>query len=141
MLYFWKAWVSRISNMTFPRIKCKIHKYTNSQIHKYTNTKCLYKTQHVLYFWKAGGSRISIMIIISSYHYAYHHKYKVFKRPNMCYIFEKLVVQRYQLWSLYHINLTEHTVVLMDAIFEDYITVVGSFFLKIAAVENKIFLQ
>ena len=47
-----------VSNMTFPCIKCKIHKNTN--------TKCL-KTQHVLYFWKAGGSRISIMIIISSY--------------------------------------------------------------------------
>ena len=25
--------------MTFPCIKCKIHKYTNTQIHKYANTK------------------------------------------------------------------------------------------------------
>ena len=33
VLYFWKAWDSRISNMTFPCIKCEIHKYTN--------TKCL----------------------------------------------------------------------------------------------------
>ena len=33
MLYFWKAWDSRISNMTFPFIKCEIHKYKN--------TKCL----------------------------------------------------------------------------------------------------
>ena len=29
------------SNMTFPCIKCKIHKYTITQIRKYTNTKCL----------------------------------------------------------------------------------------------------
>ena len=36
-----KAWDSRISNMTFPCIKCKIHKYTITQIRKYTNTKCL----------------------------------------------------------------------------------------------------
>ena len=27
--------------MTFPCIKYKIHKYTNTQIHKYANTKCL----------------------------------------------------------------------------------------------------
>ena len=27
--------------MTFPCIKCKIHKYTITQIRKYTNTKCL----------------------------------------------------------------------------------------------------
>ena len=27
--------------MTFPCIKCKIHKNTNTQIRKYTNTKCL----------------------------------------------------------------------------------------------------
>ena len=30
------------------------------------------------------------------------YKYEVLKRPNMCYIFEKLVVQGYQLWSSYH---------------------------------------
>ena len=29
MLYFLKAWDSRISNMTFPCVKCKIYKYTN----------------------------------------------------------------------------------------------------------------
>ena len=34
VLYFWKAWDSRISKMTFPCIKCKIHKYTITQIHK-----------------------------------------------------------------------------------------------------------
>ena len=33
MLYFLKAWDLRISNMMFPCIKCKIHKYGN--------TKCL----------------------------------------------------------------------------------------------------
>ena len=37
---FEKAWDSRISNMTFPCSKCKIHKYTITQIRKYTNTKC-----------------------------------------------------------------------------------------------------
>ena len=41
VLYFLNAAGSRISNMTFPRIKCKIHKFTNTQIRKYTNTKCL----------------------------------------------------------------------------------------------------
>ena len=47
VLYFLKAWDSRISNMTSPCIKCKIHKYINMQI----------------------------------------YKYKVLKRPYMCYIF------------------------------------------------------
>ena len=28
-----KAWDSRITNMTFPCIRCEIHKYTNTQIH------------------------------------------------------------------------------------------------------------
>ena len=67
MLYFWKAWDSRILNMTFPCIKCETHKYANTQI----------------------------------------HKYKVLKRPNMCYI-------------IYYINiykLTERPVVLLNAIF------------------------
>ena len=41
--------------MTFPCIKCKIHKYTITQIRKYTNTKCLkdrtsqpYRTEFLL---------------------------------------------------------------------------------------------
>ena len=59
MLYFLKAWDSRISNMTFLCIKWKIHKYT----HKYANTQKLsaWKTQHVLYFLKAWDSTISNM--------------------------------------------------------------------------------
>ena len=68
MLYFWKAWGSRISNITFLCIRCKMHKYT--------------------------------------------------KRSNMCYIFKKLVVQGFQLWSSYHhINLKERTVVLWTSFF------------------------
>ena len=39
VLYFLKAWDSRISNMTFPCIKCETHKYTNIQICKYANTQ------------------------------------------------------------------------------------------------------
>ena len=34
--------------MTFPCIKCKIHKYTITQIRKYTNTKCGKVTIHGL---------------------------------------------------------------------------------------------
>ena len=43
---FWKAWDSRISNMTFPCIKCKIH-----IISKYANTNCLKEdpTSHYIY--------------------------------------------------------------------------------------------
>ena len=34
VLYFWKTWDSRISNMIFPCVKCKIHNYKNTQIRK-----------------------------------------------------------------------------------------------------------
>ena len=40
--------------MTFPCIKCKIHKYTITQIHKYTNTKCL-KDPTCAIFLKSRG--------------------------------------------------------------------------------------
>ena len=63
------------------------------------------------------------------------HKYEVLKRPNMCYIFEKLVVQGYQLWSSYHhIIISSHHHIItssyqfdgayrrpMDAIFDNWI--------------------
>ena len=34
VLYFESTWDSRISNMTFPCVKCEIHKYANMYIHK-----------------------------------------------------------------------------------------------------------
>ena len=54
VLYFWKAWDSRISNMTFLCIKCKIHKYTITQIRKYTNTKCLKDPTCAIFFKSMG---------------------------------------------------------------------------------------
>jgi len=47
--------------MTFPCIKCKIHKNMNTQIRKYTNTKCL-KDPTCAISLKAWDSRISNMI-------------------------------------------------------------------------------
>ena len=68
--------------MTFPCIKNKIHKYTNTKIRKYINTKS-FKDPTCAIFLKGMGfnyikydipvySRMSIIIIIS-----YHQKYKV----------------------------------------------------------------
>ena len=48
IIYLFKAWDSRISNMTFLCVKCKIHNYSNTQIQ---NTNCRY----VLYFLKSWG--------------------------------------------------------------------------------------
>ena len=44
--------------MTFPCIKCKIHKYTITQVRKYTNTKYL-KDPTCATFLKTWDSRIS----------------------------------------------------------------------------------
>ena len=60
MLYLLKAWDSRILDMTFPYIKCEIHKY------------------------------------------------KVLKRPNMCYIFEKHGIQGYRIWHS-HVSNVKYT--------------------------------
>ena len=64
MLYFLKAWDSRISNMTFPCIKCKIHKYTITQIHKYTNTKCLKDPTCAIFFKSMGFKHIKYDIAV-----------------------------------------------------------------------------
>ena len=49
MLCFLKAGGSKISNMTFPRVKSKLHKYTHTNI-------------SFIYFGKTGASMISNMI-------------------------------------------------------------------------------
>ena len=54
VLYFLKAWDSRISNMTFPCIKWKIHQYPNTQICKYTNKKCLKDPTCAISFKRMG---------------------------------------------------------------------------------------
>ena len=73
--------------MIFPCIRCKIRKYK-----KYTNTKCLKDTTCAIFLESMGFKDVNYehyMII-----WSYHHKYKVFKRPNMCYIFEKAQYSR-----------------------------------------------
>ena len=40
--------------MTFPCIKCKIHKYTITQIRKYTNKKCLKDPTCAIFFKSMG---------------------------------------------------------------------------------------
>ena len=100
-------------------LDCQIHKYTNtnSQIHKYSLWWSAGNTQHVLYFWKAKGPRTSNMIFwtvkytytqIQMHKYtntnSQKHKYtntaydKMTEIPNICYIFEQLVVQGCQKW-------------------------------------------
>ena len=54
VLYFWKAWDSRISNMTFQCIKCNIHKYTN--------TKCLKVPTSAIFFKSIGFKDIKYNI-------------------------------------------------------------------------------
>ena len=61
MLYFWKAWDSRISNMVFPCVKCKIHTYKNTQIHKYKVLK--HPNLHLhLHLQMGGASSRSIFL-------------------------------------------------------------------------------
>ena len=87
MICFWKAWDSRISNMTFPCIKCKIHKNTNTQIRKYTNTKCLKDPTCAIFLKSMEFKDINYSNV--KYTNKQIHKYantkiKVLKRPNMC---------------------------------------------------------
>ena len=57
-----------ISNMTFPCIKCKIHKYTNTQIHKYKVLKRPnMKAMKVMKVMKAIMSYISQMQRVQGY--------------------------------------------------------------------------
>ena len=71
VLYFWKTWDSRISNMTFPCIKYKIHKYTITQICKYTNTKCLKDPTCAIFFKSMGFKDIKYDIPVCQIHYIY----------------------------------------------------------------------
>ena len=76
--------------MTFPCIKYKIHKYTNTQIHKYANTKCLKDPTCAILFKSIGFKDIKYDIpVYQIYNTQIHkyanmqiHKYKVIKRPN-----------------------------------------------------------
>ena len=54
--HFWKAWDSRKSNLTFPWIKCKIHKYTN--------TKCLKDPTYAIFFKSMGFKHIKYDIAV-----------------------------------------------------------------------------
>ena len=57
--------------MTFPCIKCKIHKYTITQIRKYTNTKCLKDPTCAIFFKSMGFKDIKYDIPVCQIHYIY----------------------------------------------------------------------
>ena len=88
---------------------CWTRKYTNTntQIYKYSIWWSTRKTQYVVYFWKEDCSRVSKMILscvkrantqIQIHKYTNRAYHKVPEIPNMWYIFEKRIVQRYQKW-------------------------------------------
>merc|ERR1719411_2026397 len=60
-----------ISNMTFPCIKCKIHKYTITQIRKYTNTKCLKDPTCAIFLKSMGFKDIKYDIPVCQIRYKY----------------------------------------------------------------------
>ena len=110
MLYFWKAWYSRISNVRVPCIKCELI----TQIHKCANTQIqsAKKTQHVLYFWKAWYSRISNMTFpcikyeIPKYTNTQITKTKCLKNPTSAIFLKsmgfkkiKCEISVYQMWN------------------------------------------
>ena len=57
--------------MTFPCIKCKIHKYTITQIRKYTNTKCLKDPTCAIFLKSMGFKDIKCDIPVCQIHYIY----------------------------------------------------------------------
>ena len=57
--------------MTFPCIKCKIHKYTITQIRKYTNTKCLKDPTCAIFLKSMGFKDIKYDILVCQIHYIY----------------------------------------------------------------------
>ena len=93
VLYFWKAWDSKISNMTFPCIICKIHKYMNTQICNYTNTKCSKDPICALFLKSTGFMDIKYNIPVyqmwNTQIYKYTNK-KCFKDPTYA-IFLKII--------------------------------------------------
>ena len=84
--------------MTFPCIKCKIHKYTNMQIQKYKVVKRT-KAKKNLYFLKARDSRISIMTFpcikceIHKYTNTHIHKYKKLEDPTCAVFFKSMILR------------------------------------------------
>ena len=91
--------------MTFPCIKCKLHKYTITQIRKYRNTKCLKDPTCAIFLKSMGFKDIEYDIPvyqmsntqIHDYKNTQIHKYKVLKRPYMSYIFDKPGIPGYQI--------------------------------------------
>ena len=78
-------------------LDCQIHKYTftNTQIHKYSISQSARNTLYVLYFWESNCPSTSQMIFWTAKYTntAYDKKPEI---PNICYIFEQLVVQGYK---------------------------------------------
>ena len=114
MLYFWKAKGPRTSKMIFWTVR-----YTNTQIqiHKYTNTACdeVPEIPNMCYIfekprvqghqtWYSGLSNTQIQMHKYTNTNSQKHKYtntaydKMTEIPNICYIFEQLVVQGCQKW-------------------------------------------
>ena len=81
--------------MTFPCIKCKIHKCTNSN----TQIQSALKDLKCAIFLKSMGFKdINYYIPVYLMWNKQIHKYKMLKRPNICYIFYKHGMQGYQIW-------------------------------------------
>ena len=77
--------------MTFPCIKCKIHKYTITQIRKYTNTKCLKDPTCAIFLKSMGFKDIKYDILVYQMRNTQIRKYtntKCLKDPT-CAIFLK----------------------------------------------------
>merc|ERR1711953_660285 len=129
VLYFLKAWDSRISNMTFPCIKCKIHKYTITQIRKYTNTKCLKDPTCAIFLKSMGFKDIKYDIPVCQIHYIYttftlnshyiHTKFTLHSHyiHTTFTLHSHYIHTTFTLHSHYIYILTERPVVLSNAIF------------------------
>ena len=96
VLYFLKAWDSTISNMTFPYIICKIHKYMNTQICNYTNTKCSKDPICALFLKSTGFMDIKYNIPVYQMWNTQIHKYtntqikSALKTQHMLYFWKSL---------------------------------------------------
>ena len=104
--------------MTFPCIKCKIHKYTITQIRKYTNTKCLKDPTCAIFLKSMGFKDIKYDIPVCQIHYIYitftlhlHYIHATFT------LHSQYIHTTFTLHLQYIYILTERPVVLSDAIF------------------------
>ena len=109
MLYFWKAWDSRISNMTFPCIKCKIHKYTIAQICKYTNTKCLKDPTCAIFSKTMELKDIKYDIPVCQIHYIYttftlHSHYVTTFTLHSHYIYTTFILQLHYIYTTFTLH-------------------------------------